>query len=126
MVVVPGVRVVPCRCGCSWGVPGLATGAMLLRGVPCSAALSCSRKGGKWFLGRGKLFQACLSPGENRAGQRPPPRNGQQERARRDSQEPQLTPFMLCSTGASLAHTCCSPKPPGMPIPLHAVCLKLG
>lgn len=53
-----------------------------------------------------------LSLGENHAGQRPPPRRGEQGRAWRGSQEPQLTPFMLCSTRASLAHTCCSPKPP--------------
>lgn len=52
VVLAPGVRVVPCRCGCRWAVPGLAGvggGAMLLRGVPCNTALPCNRKVRGWW-----------------------------------------------------------------------------
>lgn len=131
VVVVPGVRVVPCRCGCRWGVPGLAGGAVLLRGVPCNAALPCSRKVGGWLsLGRGggEAVPGTPLPGRGGTVQGRDPHPGGVSRGGLGGAHgnPSLPPACSALPGRPCPAPRCSPEPPGVPVPLHAVCLRRG
>lgn len=106
---------------------GWPQGPCCSEGCPATLPGPAAGREGGGSRAEGSCSKACLFPGENHAGQRPPPRRGQQGRAWRGSQEPRLTPFMLSAAPEPLWPTpAAPPNPPGMPIPLHAVCLKLG